>query len=803
MNTSVRLLQTEIDVVPGRKPQQPASEGMIGPGSAVLRITNTTSQENSYTIRVKCDNPYWNESWCTVAALPPAYGNENAPPPGKGDQVGPHGRSVRIFVSTAGTRDVHIQVQTPLKPDARCGQYDLIVQVETSVSGDGSVAQRRERFTELPATAIIRPYYKWSMDVLPEAGRHVSLLRRTTELQVVVTNEGNDWLYCDVKTPKPKDLLLSTPVLRLAVPPPEPGETSTQRTVPLHATTLLNTLRGDLQTESVAVITQRVDAPSVPPLPDDAMYNAAGAALGSAVLMTETSETRQAPADRTVSYGPPIPSTLTGLISALGQHSKGLAMGLIGIIVAGNMLFFTYEQMLHSAIEAEPLSSQVAPGGKLVIGGRYLNGARVLADGKTPLESRLATRENNTNPIAESILKFIPTNDQQYLAVTVPETYNGQKVKLTVQRGAGIMSYLSPILPKYDCRTEVQVGAPPKAAAVPDVIPVSGSYVAGQGVEVLGNNLGSGGKVYLGGKPDEHASWSSGKIHFTVPQDALPGSTLGVVAITPDGKQLSAGTITVVQRLSAAEQQAQQVQQLTLQKQQEQLAASGPGPVTPVIASGGAGAAVGTGGAGAVHEHGADVPISLEVEDPYVPLLHEQFNKALSLAEDAIRQNDRDGEAHAIKAYILTKQGKAEQALAEAVRAEELTHSDKEGRPRALALTAIARLGELKNSADDDKVLQDYFDAIKADPTVELPFIAAAGYLAEKNELFIAENYLELALKVCPNPGIIHFKLAQVEQRLNKTKQARQNAYAARKLMPEVADIPSFESLAKDVGLSI
>jgi len=60
----MKLLNTEIDIVPGRKPQkQPVPEGWIGPGTGVVRLTNTTSQENSYTVRLVCDNPYWQDQW--------------------------------------------------------------------------------------------------------------------------------------------------------------------------------------------------------------------------------------------------------------------------------------------------------------------------------------------------------------------------------------------------------------------------------------------------------------------------------------------------------------------------------------------------------------------------------------------------------------------------------------------------------------------------------------------------------------------------------------------------------------------
>src|SRR5262245_17475164 len=138
--SQVRLLHTEIDVVPGRKPQQPTVEGSVGSGAAVVRLTNTTSQENAYTVRVKCDTPYWQEAWCTLAALPPTYGDANLPPTGKADQPGPQNRSVKVFISAGGTRDVQVILNVPVTPDSRAGKYDIAVVVETHIPETGGAA---------------------------------------------------------------------------------------------------------------------------------------------------------------------------------------------------------------------------------------------------------------------------------------------------------------------------------------------------------------------------------------------------------------------------------------------------------------------------------------------------------------------------------------------------------------------------------------------------------------------------------------------------------------------------------------
>src|SRR5688572_8335550 len=114
----MRLLHNEIDVVPGRKPQHPAVEGVVGPGSAVLRLQNTSSQENAYTVRLQCDAPYWQDDWYEIRPLPPPPG-EGVPATTKSDQIGPKDRWVKVYVSRGGTRDIQIAFDLPQKPDAR------------------------------------------------------------------------------------------------------------------------------------------------------------------------------------------------------------------------------------------------------------------------------------------------------------------------------------------------------------------------------------------------------------------------------------------------------------------------------------------------------------------------------------------------------------------------------------------------------------------------------------------------------------------------------------------------------------
>jgi hypothetical protein len=376
----IRLLYPEVDIEPGRRATPPAllpvPEGQSMHGSAFVRVTNSTSQENAYTIRLDCDHPRWDENWSTIVSLPPAAGHpENAPPAGKPDQRGPHDRWVKIYVPSRGTRDMWIRFDVPRRPEARAGRYACRIEVETEVVAPGDGSRRRGRVTELPAVAIVRPFYRWSLDMTPEQRRVGRFFRRRGEFEVVVTNEGNDWLYCDLKLPRPPDLLLEVPTLRMAVPPAEPGErlpgepgqddrTGTRRTVPLRAVTRLKTLRGHVVPQPVLLSAVRVDAPSVPPLPTDT----ADAGVG-VVVANVTSEAQQLSGDRSLLYCPLIPATLSDFVGRIGGSIQGLRITVIALVVALHLAVLICERIVHDGIEAKPLSSTARPGEPLTPAG--------------------------------------------------------------------------------------------------------------------------------------------------------------------------------------------------------------------------------------------------------------------------------------------------------------------------------------------------------------------------------------------------------------------------------------------------
>ena len=96
------------------------SESQVVPGSAVVRLVNTTDQENAYTLRFNCQETYWQDEWFTMISLPPdPTKGENAPPSGKPDVRGPQDHWVKLFVPRGGKRDVLIRFNVPQKAECR------------------------------------------------------------------------------------------------------------------------------------------------------------------------------------------------------------------------------------------------------------------------------------------------------------------------------------------------------------------------------------------------------------------------------------------------------------------------------------------------------------------------------------------------------------------------------------------------------------------------------------------------------------------------------------------------------------
>ena len=554
----MKLLQSEIEITPGRPGNRPSvvSESQPVPGSAILRVINTMPQENAFVVRLRCEHPLWQDAWYTITSLPPPPGAVRDAQPGKPDQRGPQDRSIKIYVPRGGSRDLLVRFDVPQQPEARAGRYPFLLEVENQVVGPADNGRRRNRVTTVSGAATIRPYYRWSMDITPEDQR-VGLRRRTADFEVVITNEGNDWLYCDLQLPRPRDMVLDCPTLRLAVPPPEPGETitinegrdslpGTQRAVPLRAVTHLKTVKGDVTPQPLLLSALRLDAPSVPPPATDSHYNGVGA-----VVAVQTTESQQVVGERSLIYCPPIPSKLTDLFRQSATTIRTFVMSVVGLALILPTAYVAFEQSRHS-VSIKPMGFAYA-GRPLVLGDKWVLGTRVTFTGKIG-DRPIPPVTVNTQPVPGKM------TDPDRAQVAIPASLNHMTGTMTAQRFARFIPWpFSQLMPKSTCPITVGDALPP-----PTVYPVSQQLVAGQTVTISGASLGEQtGSVRIGDKEAQVKKWTSSSITVVVPTLA-PSARCPVVvtpsggtALTPSGGELPA--ITTPQALHQGQEAARQV----------------------------------------------------------------------------------------------------------------------------------------------------------------------------------------------------------------------------------------------------
>ncbi|MBN9502667.1 MAG: hypothetical protein BGO01_02320 [Armatimonadetes bacterium 55-13] len=522
----MKLLQSEVDVVPGRKPQkQPLPEGFVGTGVATLRLINTTPRQNSYTIKLKCEDAYWQDAWYTVAALPPAGGPENAPPSGKPDQAGPRNQSLTVFIKDGGARDVLLSFFVPEKSECRAGVYRAKVIVETRIVSDDPQLARQERITEIPVSIIVRPFYKWQVNFSPEI-RRVGILRRGSSYELAIDNQGNDWLYCDLKLPRPQNVLVDTPVSRIAIPPPEPGGDSV-RTVPIRAISRLKMIRGSHTPTPLPLQIQRLDAPTVPPLPEEATYGPSSANLGAAVTANDTNETGVPETPAKLVYCPPIPDTFTAFIEAIVRNAKGFFFAIVGAFVAFQVAVYAYELYFKNIMEVRVTRSSVKIGEPFRIRGKNLIGAQILLFDPV-------TKQQLGEPITPKVESH---GTLEYVVATITDKdLDGKKVIVGAQR-LGTLTILGRFLPVTKDPTSVQIGkAPdkPKGApsgTIPASVDMNGTLTIG------GQNFGDQqGRVLINGKPAKVVSWADETVQVKVPNTIVPGDSFSVAAYSADNQ---------------------------------------------------------------------------------------------------------------------------------------------------------------------------------------------------------------------------------------------------------------------------
>jgi hypothetical protein len=731
----MRLLQTEVDVVPGRKPQkQPLPEGFVGQGTATLRIQNTTPRQNSYTIRVKCEDAYWQDAWYTLAALPPTGDPQNNPPTGKPDQAGPKNQSLTVFIKDGGTRDVIVSFVVPEKSECRAGIYRAKIIVETRIISEDPIAARRERITEIPITIIVRPFYEWKINYTPEE-RRVGLFRRKSQFELVVENHGNDWLYLDLKLPRPQNVLVETPVQTIAVPPPEPG-TDSVRTIPIGALSRFRNIRGSKVPTPLPLQVQRLDAPTIPALPEEAAFGPCAANTGAAVVAGETNETGVPEVPAKLIYSPPIPDTLQAFFEAIGRNARGLVFFFIGFFIAWQMISFTYEMYFRDLSDFRVLRSTVKINEPLGVKGKYIAESRVFlydAVTKQPLGDPINTETKRISPT--SFAYFVTIKDQ---------TLDGKKVVMGVQR-LGKMTLLNRFLPIIKDPTSVQIGKAPEAPKAAGIGSLPGTISPGKDFVIGGTNFGPapGGKVLVDAKPATVANWSEEQITVKAPKGLVPGNPATVRAFSADGKPIDLGPGQVF--VADVEMPPGGFEGMT---GGEEGGTTG----TPGGTTGSPGGTTGTPG-GTTGTTGSTPP------PPTAGALPSTFSLLVSDSRnDYTKVVQTTGEKTvgelAVKAFAFAELNRADEAQARINKAMKMAGSRESGKDIALLLLASAKTVETATPSKAD----EYYAGLDADidgiaPGFVFKDIAIARYKISSGSKFEAEILLKDALKKNPTPA--------------------------------------------------
>lgn len=500
----MQLLHTRIEAQPGRKPQAATrgfGDGDIGQGSTLLTVTNTQPYENAFRIRIQCEHPQWQDEWVRLRALPLVPDATGTVQQTQRDQYGAHDRWIRLFVPQKQSRDVQILFDLPQNAQSRAGLYPIRVLIEEEALGSGAGTRGGSRRVHtLSAQLLVLPFYRWSLETRPRQAR-LGWMKRSAQTEIVVRNQGNDWLYCQLNLPDaanatdPQALRVHNRfVTRVAVPPPptdEPDEArGSERAFLLRVAGGMTALRGAPIPLPLGVTATRLHAPTYPRWRDEAT----GELHTGAVVTSETTEQSALPPGSGGLYYPPIPAQITQAADGAGGFVRGLAGTLAGILIAAHIGVFLFEQSLRSNIGASIINNRVKVGDWVTVKGSWLPGSKILVKGDkdgeyVPVKAQLGLPSGSG--------KLRP--DAGYLSFKADESLDGQTVQVKVQR-VGMLPWMSALLPSSLARPKVTVGETQVAANL------NGGTGGNNGGGNSGSSGGSGGGNASGGTTNSGGS---------------------------------------------------------------------------------------------------------------------------------------------------------------------------------------------------------------------------------------------------------------------------------------------------------
>ena len=703
----IEILQPEINVIPGDTPRSAPDRGWVGQGRTVIEITNDTNRNNAYRIHLECGNPRWKEYWYSFVALPPD--NPQQVLQNQEDVYGPNNTWVHIYVPQKQTRRIILDVKAERLPEARAGVYPLTVVVQVSIASDRGGNWIEDATHRLDAVALMRPYHHWQFKVEPETAR-VGYFRKSRAYELVIENSGNDWLYCELEPPRLQKVMVDQPpTVRVAVPPPEDNRMPSVRTVPFKATTKERQFRGSVQDLPIPMVVRRVEAPSIPALPQTALQAPSSAQYRNAVVYRDPDQkdALKPPTDPILSYHPPIPATVEGCGKALVQNIKGLVLMALGLLLLFHLFDFMSARLIDQATISGVQLSAKNDQEKYEVEGKYVYKAEVMivdADSNQDI----GEPQNVTGAYDRS------TGRQRYY-ISLKGVKN-RRIRLEARRKV-FLSYLAALIPRSGHKDQViLVGAPARKDYSLTVDP----FQVGKDFTILTPGYASQVKLIRVGT-----------------QDLKPVRVEGqdkVVAHAPDNYPIPSNAPVSVE-ISVYGDDGEK----PLAKATTSISKDAP-PPTGMGADSGAAGGLDGGGAGSPAGGGAAEPPPQKSSPGASAATGALLKGNAQAAKAAAQQSPNDPEALALAAIACFQSGD-DAGGSEMLQKAQAASADSSTSVRGKILVRTAEAVQKENGGNPDEAFLDAMESAKSsDPSCGVPFLLALQYYKTKGDRTMAKS---------------------------------------------------------------